>query len=302
MKRVHVFINTFIMLSLLAYVPSLKAQLHVDASGNVGIGTTTPAGKLDIRAGSNYRSAYLYNDYTGTTSKYGLYNYLSSNGTGSRYGLYNLVYSNTSSVSHIGLYNVNYLYNTSTGYGHYNYTYCYDGDGTRYGIYNYMGCGTNCGSGTKYALYSSIGSCTGYAGYFNGDVYVAGSITSTSDAAKKTDIHDFSGALSLLSQLKPKTYLYQQDADLALPTEKQYGFLAQDLEQVLPDLVKSVETIGQSKPNKEGETEPVVTGEIKTINYMALIPILVQGMQEQQATIAQQQQRITELESKISDR
>jgi hypothetical protein len=306
MKSFNYSISAVLIVAFMAFIPSMKAQLHVDASGNIGIGTTSTNGKLDVRAGSNYRTAYLYNDYTGATSKYGIYNYLTNNGTGSRYGLYNVIYSNTSSTSHIGLYNVNYMYNTSTGYGHYNYNYCYDGNGTRYGIYNTMGCGTNCGTGIKYALYSSIGTCSGagnYAGYFNGDVYVAGSITSTSDAAKKTNISDFAGALSLISALKPKTYNYKQDPDLALPTEQQYGFLAQEVEQVLPELVKTVETMSESTPNKEGEiTEPTVTGEIKTINYIALIPILVQGMQEQQATIAQQQQRIAELEAKVSGR
>ncbi|HEX2899610.1 MAG TPA: tail fiber domain-containing protein [Bacteroidia bacterium] len=301
MKRLVKFICVFSLLALGAMLPTAKAQLHVNASGDVGIGTTTPAGKLEVETGSNYRTAYLYNTYSGATSKYGLYNYLSNAGTGSRYGLYNVIYSNTSSSAHYGLLNYNYIYSVNSGYGQYNYTYCYDGDGARYGIYNYLACGSSCGTGSKYALYSQIGSCTGgYAGYFNGDVYVAGTLTTTSDETKKSNISTLSGALGLISQLKPKTYNYKADADLTLPTEKQYGFLAQDLQQVLPELVKDVETIGQTAPNKEGETEPVVTGEIKTVNYIALIPILVQGMQEQQKTIEQQQQRIAELEAKIN--
>ena len=290
MKRLKVCFNAILVLvAAMVITPSLQAQLHVDADGDVGIGTTTPTGKL-----------YVINDAGGTAVKYGLYNTVTSNGTGSRYGMSNIIYSSSGTSLHYGLRNYNYVYATSTAMGQYNYTYCYEGNGTRYGLYNVLNCGTSCGTGSKYALYSSIGSsCGGYAGYFSGDVYVSGTITSTSDAAKKTNINDFTGALSIITQLKPKTYNYKVDADLALPTEKQYGFLAQELEQVLPELVKDVETLGQTAPDKEGNAEPIVTGEIKTVNYIALIPILVQGMQEQQKTIDLQQKRIDELEAKV---
>jgi trimeric autotransporter adhesin len=289
MKRLKVNFNACILLLVaMAFTPALRAQIHVDADGEVGIGTTSPTGML-----------YILNDNAGTATKYGLYNQMTDDGTGNRYGLSNIIYSSSGTSLHYGLRNYNYVYASSTSMAQYNYLYCYEGSGTRYGLYNILNCGASCGAGSKYALYSSIGSsCGGYAGYFSGDVYVSGTITSTSDAAKKTNINDFSGALSLITQLKPKTYNYKADADLALPTEKQYGFLAQDLEQVLPELVKQIETLGQGAPDKEGNPVPVVTGEIKTVNYIALIPILVQGMQEQQKTIEEQQKRIDALEAK----
>lgn len=279
----------------------VQAQLHVASDGEVGIGTTTPSGKLDVRTGTSYRTAYLYNTYSGATSKYGLYNYLSSDGTGNRYGLYNYIWDNTSTSTHYGIYNYNWVESSSTAYGMFNSVYCASGNGARYGIYNLLTCGSSCGTGSKYALYSSLSSCTGYAGYFNGDVYIAGNLTTTSDAGKKTNISSMNGALSLISQLKPKTYNYKEDPDLNLPHEKQYGFLAQEVEQVLPDLVKTVETLGV-RPGTDGENadQAVPTGEIKTINYQALIPILVQGMQEQQQLIDAQQKRIAELEAKIN--
>lgn len=294
----------FALMALLCCAPTVNAQLHVTTSGDIGIGTTAPIAKLDVRSVSNYRSMYLNNTYSGATSKYGVYNYLSTAGTGNRYGLYNRIMSNTSSSYHYGFYNYSYINSTNLGYGQYNYTYCAAGDGDRYGIYNYLNCGTSCGKGTKYALYSSLdNNCGGgYAGYFNGDVYIAGSLTSTSDAAKKTNINELTGALSLIGQLKPKTYNFIPDPDLSLPTEKQYGFLAQELETVLPDLVKTVETIGNKEVEIDGEklNEPVTTGEIKTVNYMAMIPVLVQGMQEQQVLIEAQAKRIEELEAKIN--
>ncbi len=286
--------KTFFALMLVALVfggNEIEAQLHVDAQGEVGIGTTSPSSRLHVNNSGSYRSAYLYNSYSGTTTKYGLYNYVSSAGTGGRYGMYNSVSSNAASSFHYGNMNYNWVYATGTGYGLYNYMYNYAGNGTRYGLYNYMGCSsTGDGTGNRYALYSSVSiACDGgtrYAGYFNGDVYVSGTITSTSDAAKKTNVQELNGAVGILSQLEPKTYNYKQDADLALPDEKQYGFLAQDIEQVLPELVKTVETMSEPGELEEGqEFTPEVTGEIKTVNYIALIPILVEAIQEQQAEI-----------------
>jgi len=288
-----IFQKSLFALMLLALVMGgheATAQLHVDAQGEVGIGTTSPSSRLDIRNSGTYRTAYLYNSYSGTSSKWGLYNYLSSAGTGSRYGMYNLVYSNAASSFHYGLRNQNYMYQTSSGYGLYNYTYNYAGNSTRYGIYNYMGCSSGDGTGSRYALYSGVSSlCDGgtrYAGYFSGDVYISGTLTQTSDEAKKTNIQELSGAMGIINQLKPKTYDYKVDTDIALPSEKQYGFLAQDIEQVLPELVKDVETLSQpGELDADEDFIPEATGEIKTVNYIALIPILVEAIQEQQAEI-----------------
>ena len=305
----------FAFAAFLFIAPQMQAQLTVDAQGDVGIGITSTSFKLDVRNSTNFLSFYANNSYSGTSSKYGIYNYVNSSGTGSRYGLFNIIYSNAASSSHFGLRNQNYIYSTGTGYGHYNYTYSYAGNGTRYGIYNYLGCSGTGGTGVKYALYSAVASgCGGtkYAGYFSGNVYVSGTLTQTSDASKKSNIQPMNSALGIISQLQPKTYNYKFDEDLALPEEKQYGFLAQELEQVLPTLVKNVDVLHNEEvdANKKGTdendleveaTEPVSVGEIKTVNYIALIPILVKGMQEQQATITTQQQEIAAQKQRIDE-
>ena len=266
-----------------------QAQLHVESSGEVGVGTTTPSAKLDIVNSTSTYGIENRNNYSGSSYKYGIYNYVGSQGTSGRYGIYNYTYSTSSNTApHRGMYNASYMYGSSTGYGLYNYAYVSNATGSKYGLYNYLNCGSG-GSGLRYALYSTVGTnCSGgYAGYFNGNVYVAGSLTQTSDASKKTNIQNLTGALGIVNQLKPKTYDYIDDADLALPGEKQYGFLAQDLEQVLPELVQTIETLKDPEA-VEGEEplgDPEVTGEIKTVNYMAMIPILVEAIQEQQKEI-----------------
>ena len=313
MKKIKFILSTLMLTSLFFIGEQANAQLTVDAQGEVGIGTATPLGKLNVNSTGtvSYYGIRNLHYYSGATTKYGLYNYTNNAGTGSRRGLYNLTYAPTSgSGSNYGLYNATYgnsnstgahrgmynygtTYSTTTAYGSYNYLYSYAGNATRYGFYNYLGCGSGDGTGVRYALYSGVSTaCDGgtrYAGYFNGNVYVAGTVTQTSDASKKKNVEELTGALDIIDQLKPKTYDYIDDADLSLPTEKQFGFLAQDLEQVLPSLVKDVETFAAPEEVAEGEErlmgDPEVTGTIKSVNYMALIPVLVEAIQEQQAEI-----------------
>lgn len=298
LNQIPVLLAAFAVMFFLA--PQAEAQLHVAPTGEVGIGTTTnTTSKLHIyNSNSEYRGIYNYTNYNGSSWIYGMYNYASGSGTGGRYGLYSYSYSPTSSnSSHRGMYNYSYLGSNTTNYGFYNYANAASGTATRYGLYNYLYCGSN--TGTKYALYSSV-SCGGnYAGYFNGNLYVAGAVTQTSDASKKTNVEELNNATTLIKALAPKTYDYIEDADLALPTEKQYGFLAQELEKVLPELVQTVDVPGSpivdetgENPEMEGETEGST---IKSVNYMALIPILVKALQEQEV-------RIADLEKQLENR
>lgn len=294
MKVFKFSITPFVVLFFIFLGFHAHAQLHVESSGEVGIGITTPSAKLEIY-NSNATSNYSIENrqyYSGSSNKYGIYNYTNTSGTGSRFGLYNLTYGPTgNTATHRGIYNYGYTYTSSVAYGAYNYLYSYAGNGTRYGLYNYLGCSSNDGTGTRYGLYAGVSSAcdggTSWAGYFNGNVYIVGTLTQTSDARKKQNVETLNGALGIVAQLKPKTYDYIVEEDLSLPTEKQYGFLAQDIEQILPELVKDVETIGApTATDVEGEfSDPEVTGTLKSVNYVALIPILVQAIQEQQAEI-----------------
>ncbi|MDE6316519.1 MAG: tail fiber domain-containing protein [Muribaculaceae bacterium] len=97
-----------------------------------------------------------------------------------------------------------------------------------------------------------------------------------SDARSKRDIHSLSSGLSTLLQLRPVSYHWIDEEVSAMATDKssitkiiattdkerQYGFLAQEVEQVLPEIVRSDSTGG------------------KSVNYLALIPLMVQSVQE----------------------
>lgn len=295
MKRLQFILCSLLLSSFFFTAEHAQAQLTVDAQEEVGIGTSTPFAKLDILSDGpdSYFSLRNQQLYSGPFNKYGIYSYVAQNGTGARYGIANITYGGPgNNGQHYGIYNYGYTHSGSMAIGSYTYLNSLGGNGVRYGIYNYLNCGGGDGNGTRYALYSGVSSNCGnsrYAGYFNGNVYVAGTVTSTSDASKKKNIQALTGALDIIGQLEPKTYDYIDDADLALPSEKQYGFLAQDLEKVLPELVKDVETLAPPVEVAEGEegemSPPEVTGTIKSVNYTALIPVLVEAIQELQAEV-----------------
>jgi hypothetical protein len=124
-----------------------------------------------------------------------------------------------------------------------------------------------------------------------------------SDAKLKSNVEDVSDVSILISKLKPKTYTFRQGeyAALGLPSQKQYGLIAQELEQVLPELVTTSEM-----PVGKSSTGERVMEEVKAVNYTALIPIMVKGMQEHQQEnqalkeqVAVQQQQIDELRKMV---
>ncbi len=105
-----------------------------------------------------------------------------------------------------------------------------------------------------------------------------------SDKRYKRDIQPLSSALTSLSQLRGVSYAYnsQQFSRRSFPQGKSMGFIAQEVEAVFPELVQK---------NAEGYL---------AVNYDGLIPVLVEGMKEQQALIEQQQKAIEALEVKVN--
>jgi hypothetical protein len=100
--------------------------------------------------------------------------------------------------------------------------------------------------------------------YINTDLYVNGSIYNTSDAILKENIIQLSEEkINNLLKLKPFNYTFKND----LNKNVRYGFLAQDVEKIYPELVKKCDS------------------GYKTVNYIDLIPILVSKIQSMQNEI-----------------
>ena len=162
------------------------------------------------------------------------------------------------------------------------------------------------GANKNYAVYGyTSGGTTAYAGFFDGNLHYTGALTTPSDRRLKSDIKPMVNALSALAKINPVTYTFKKDMveNLHLDNKPQFGFIAQELESVFPDLVKEEKAPVfkvTSETNEAGMTiskkELEKYEEYKAINYVGLIPVLTKAIQEQQEMIQKLQNRIKVLE------
>jgi hypothetical protein len=137
------------------------------------------------------------------------------------------------------------------------------------------------GTATKFGVYAIVtGNGTKWSGYFTGaSIYVNGT-TFPSDQRFKTGNQPIPDALNTILQLKPEQYYYDTTTykSMGFSSKKQFGLIAQDVETVIPDIVKDVP---MPKPSENAPS----TGTFKGIDYVSLVPILIAAIQEQQKEI-----------------
>ncbi|MEX2478602.1 MAG: tail fiber domain-containing protein [Gracilimonas sp.] len=140
--------------------------------------------------------------------------------------------------------------------------------------------------------------------HVDGDITHTGSISQTSDRNLKENIQPLQNGLGTIMQLNPSTYNFRGNGEyngLKLSTGLKYGLIAQEVEEVLPSLVKnnihtySEATSSGSGPDVTAENEVKKIMEYKTMNYTELVPVLIKAVQEQQVLIEGQQQKIQKL-------
>ncbi|HLK57148.1 MAG TPA: tail fiber domain-containing protein [Chthonomonadaceae bacterium] len=145
--------------------------------------------------------------------------------------------------------------------------------------------------GTQFGLYAY--STTGLAGYFHGNVMISGNLTYSgalthaSDARYKIHVQSLDNALDAIRKLHSVTYDYNRDAfpQMNFPATRQAGFIAQEVQSVLPQLVSK---------DQDGYL---------SVDYMQVVPVLVEAIKEQQKQIAalkQEQQRLDALEARLN--
>ncbi len=139
--------------------------------------------------------------------------------------------------------------------------------------------------------YGVKGSTTGNnplsrAGYFVGQLECTSTFTQGSDENLKENITDLSGALDILSQLQPKRYNFRcsdpQLAHMNLPHGQKIGLIAQDVQEVLPELVHDSH-LGAGFATDGSCTGPAV--DYKSLDYISLIPLLIGAVQEMKAQL-----------------
>jgi len=154
---------------------------------------------------------------------------------------------------------------------------------TRYGVYtqneqtNYFSGNVGIGTTTPTAKLHVVG-----------NICYTGTIGACSDSRYKTNIKPIPNALSKVMQLQGVNYYWKvkEYPDKNFSTEKQLGFIAQDIEKVYPEVVMT---------DNDG---------YKSVDYSRLTPVLVEAIKEQQKEIeklkgekASAELRITKLET-----
>ncbi len=125
-----------------------------------------------------------------------------------------------------------------------------------------------------------------YAGYFAGNLVYTGGFYSLSDVMFKTNLEPLDGALEKVLSLEPRRYRFKAEnvsARVPLPSGEHYGLIAQEVEEVLPELVGNL--LHPAVPDPKSGKPKNESFRYKGINYIELIPILVQAIKEQQETI-----------------
>ncbi len=231
---------------------------------------------------------------------------------GGAYGSYNYArsYHNSSGYTAYGSYNYGLISGTSYGqaYGSYNLGYAgksyYD---YAYGSYN-----------------RAIGGYYGNWATYSSGVTYSTSGYSSSDRKLKKNIRNYDGAINDIMKLQPRVYDFDVDRypTMGLPEEEQLGLIAQELEEVFPNLIRMAKEQKMVMPeshateqgleytvvapaeydeNDELVSEAMVEAgeevEFKAVNYQALIPVLIKGIQEQQEIIEVLEARIEVLEN-----
>ena len=249
--------------------------------GNVGIHTATPTAVLHVVDSSSASSnTAIYGEATVATTCKAVHGRSEAPSGGTGYGGYFVGdYGATGPLVNYGVYGK--AHGGATDYG---------------GYFTVPGADT---TGNRYAVYGEAGASNYYyAAYFNGEGVLTGGMWGTSDRKLKKDLQPLSNGLDRIMELKPTKYEFAQSKypSINLPKGQNYGLIAQDLEEVIPELVKDIKH--PAKYNDKGDIEYEAM-EYKGVNYTGLISFTIAAIQEQQEMIEEKEARIVVLEKEV---
>lgn len=127
-----------------------------------------------------------------------------------------------------------------------------------------------------------------YRLFVGGSTHIAGGLFVVSDSRFKKDVRPLEGALAKIGHLQGVQYAYRQSEfpDRGFLVGRTDGFIAQDLREVLPELVQ------------QG------TDGYLAVNYLGVIPVLTEAIKELQAEkdqqIAEKDRQIAALEARLA--
>lgn len=145
--------------------------------------------------------------------------------------------------------------------------------------------------------FATVAGSNAYPAAFNGTTTSTSFPGFMSDSIFKINVADYKNPHEVIKLLKPRTFNYDiaNNPALNFDSKLQYGFIAQELQTVFPDLVNDIKLPSAfDKPNQR------VSGKYyKAVNYLAMIAILTSGLQEQYAVNDTLHSRIDSLKQQM---
>jgi hypothetical protein len=273
-----------------------SGQLVKDASGNVGIGTSSPGARLDVTGASGGQditvrapaSASATLDLAGNGNTVGSTSFTIRQDTSGQALLFNrantsmLFATNGTERMRIDS-SGNLLVGTTSGAQKLVVVSTASADAA-----TVIRCANN-GAGTYYANtsgtadYPAIAFLTSGGGTQVGSIVAGATTTSyvtSSDYRLKENVAPMTGALEKVAALKPVTYTWKADGSAG------QGFIAHELQEVVPDCVTGT----KDAVDKDGKPQ------YQGVDTSFLIATLTAALQEQQALIQDLTTRLTTLE------
>jgi len=259
--------------------------MTLDASGNLGIGTTTPQSPLQVKSTTRPQLSVSYDGITG------LYLEDSSNSFGKSWKLATssaansqLEFYQSTATSGVPVWSASaamtldasgnlLVGTTSTATPSQGFVFERSTDSLMR-----IGHANGTGSGSNYVIF---GYNSGVIGTITQSGTTAVAYNTSSDYRLKNSIASMTGALAKVALLKPVTYKWNVD------NSDGQGFIAHELAEVVPDCV----TGAKDAVDKDGKPQ------YQGVDTSFLVATLTAAIQEQQALITTLTARITALES-----
>jgi hypothetical protein len=242
----------------LVFATNSAERMRIDSSGNVGIGTSSPAARMDVRGtiyAANTASAYVALNHDGTNGSI-------TNNTGFMLFYANganpiLWHTNGAERARIDS-SGNLLVGTTS------YNYSFTGDAVQIGSAgNTVILSKNTTANTNMIVFNNP---NGQVGYIN----TSGSATTystSSDYRLKRNVQPMITGLATITALKPVTYEWKIDS------EKGEGFIAHELQAIIPQAVSGE----KDAVNDDGSIKP------QGVDYSKIVVHLVAAIQELKA-------------------
>ena len=244
-----------ISLLLMGVSVSVFAQLAVNSNGNVQIKDGSPGGNANLIVSNAPYLGFISDDINANV------------GTRSQ------GYSTTANKSSIGLLGEGYIQNSS-GVSIGVWGESYGAPSKNFGVVGMMNINVP-GAGVYATTEGSLNYFTSgsYAGYFVGETYVDGNLTTysfynLSDMRLKSNVTPLSqlsweqSPLAKLQNLEVIEYNLKRPSTMKASEKRHYGVSAQELQELYPNLVK------------EGQDGYL------TVNYIEMVPLLLRSIQE----------------------